>query len=628
MTMTRIRNRRLAAAGIAAAITASALAGVAAQAGVAGAQAVPGWHVLVYAVNDSSSDLPLGLDIDEMINASRSGVNFSVYVDSSDASAPDFHSQSLVNEGGAVIVEITNGTATVVDRRGELDSGSPDTLGWFVATSLLAHPAEKTAFVAWDHGSGWQGIAFDEDVTASGDTRRVSYLDAAELSSALEAGLAAAGREHFDVITLDACLMANFEIVSELHGNAQYLISSEELVPGLGLDYDSFSVFADPAADINSIFDTLAAGFVADIERESPFDADMMTLSLIDLNQAPSIDTALSTFSQAAASDVTANPQPYLDAANSVFKYGDTGDYWPGFIDLGEYLAVLNTADPAVVAARDALRATVDAAVLDQIGSQSYAAATGLTVYLPNEPREYDADYEQQPAAQFWRPFLSSFYDAQAQAVLTTDIGFTAETFTISQLEEGYVGITAPVTPNFNGSVELLAALPAADGSLNYFETDSGTVQNGAATASILPTLTTVTDGTNSAVPFTRYVMEDDGWHGYSQFTLQQPDGTVANLNWDRNEQDTGPFTLVDPAGMVVAYTPAPGDLAYPIVMVQAPGAQPVRQATAPALDATLPWTVSDQPIAPGTQVYVELQIKDAAGVVVDSLSGYLTVGG
>jgi hypothetical protein len=61
--------------------------------------------------------------------------------------------------------------------------------------------------------------------------------------------------------------------------------------------------------------------------------------------------------------------------------------------------------------------------------------------------------------------------------------------------------------------------------------------------------------------------------------------------------------------------------------MVQAPGAEPQRQATAPALDATVPWTVRDEPIAPGTQVYVELQIKDAAGVVVDSLSGYLTVG-
>ena len=170
MTMTKFRSRRLAAASVAAAISASAARRRRRAVRRRRTQAVPGWHVLVYTVNDSSSDLPLGLDIDEMINASRSGVNFSVYIDSSDASAPDFHSQTLPNEGGAVVVEITGGTATVAERRGELDSGSPDTLGWFVATSLIAHPAEKTAFVAWDHGSGWQGIAFDEDVTASGDT--------------------------------------------------------------------------------------------------------------------------------------------------------------------------------------------------------------------------------------------------------------------------------------------------------------------------------------------------------------------------------------------------------------------------------------------------------------------------
>src|SRR4029078_13106630 len=40
-----------------------------------------GWDILVYAVNDSSAALPLGLDLDEMINASRSGISFTVYVD-------------------------------------------------------------------------------------------------------------------------------------------------------------------------------------------------------------------------------------------------------------------------------------------------------------------------------------------------------------------------------------------------------------------------------------------------------------------------------------------------------------------------------------------------------------------
>lgn len=623
-------GRRLAAAAVASAIGAAcAFAGVASfeSANIADAQSVPGWHILVYTVNDSSADLPLGLDLDEMVNASRSGVNFTVYVDSSDASAAMFESAHIPNEGGAVIVEISGGAATITQRMGELDSGSPDTLGWFIATSLIAHPAEKTALVVWDHGDGWKGIAFDEDVSATGDSRRVSYLDAAELGSAMDAGLAAGGREQFDLLTLDACLMANFEVVSESYGNARHLISSEELVPGLGLDYDSFSVFADPTADITTIFDTLAAGFVNDVESESPSSSDMMTLSLIDLDQAPNIDAALSSFSHAAAADVAANPDSYLDAAAAGFRYGDTGDYWTGYLDLGEYLGRLTTSDPAVVTARDTLVATIGSAVLDQIGSPSYADATGLTVYFPTEPREYDENYELQPTAQFWRPFLTSFYDAQAQQVLDTDIGFVAEAFTIAPTGDGTYGITAPVTSNFSGSVELLAAIPAADGSLNYFETDSGTVVNGAATASITPTLTTISDGTNSAVPFTRYILEDDGWHGYSQFTLQQSGGSIANINWDRNEQDTGPLTLVDPSGTVVGYTPAPGDFAYPVIMVQAPGAQPERQATAPALDPNLQWTVQDAAIPTGTQVYVELQIKDAAGAIVDSLSGYLTVG-
>jgi len=61
--------------------------------------------------------------------------------------------------------------------------------------------------------------------------------------------------------------------------------------------------------------------------------------------------------------------------------------------------------------------------------------------------------------------------------------------------------------------------------------------------------------------------------------------------------------------------------------MIQPAGGQPERQATAPALDLNRPWTVIDDPIAAGSQVYVELQLKDATGVVVDSLSQYLTVG-
>ena len=175
-------------------------------------------------------------------------------------------------------------------------------------------------------------------------------------------------------------------------------------------------------------------------------------------------------------------------------------------------------------------------------------------------------------------------------------------TLTISTADaDGYYGIARPVTANFNGSIELLAALPDADGSLTYFETDSRHGRDGRATAALLPTLTTISDGTNSGVPFTRYVLEDDGWHGYSQFTLQRTDGSIANLNWDRTR--AGHRSVHDRrpdrhdrrlhAGRRRPRLPGRDGAAVRAVSRNA-------QATAPALDPTVPWTVSDDPIAAG----------------------------
>ena len=123
-----------------------------------------------------------------------------------------------------------------------------------------------------------------------------------------------------------------------------------------------------------------------------------------------------------------------------------------------------------------------------------------------------------------WRPFLSAFYEAQAEVVLQSDIGFVGESLSVESIGDGQYTIAGPITANFPGTIELLAALPDASGQLNYFETDSGSVVDGRAAAVLYPSLTTVSDGSTSAVPFTRYVREDDGWHGYSQFTLQRAD--------------------------------------------------------------------------------------------------------
>jgi hypothetical protein len=225
-------------------------------------------------------------------------------------------------------------------------------------------------------------------------------------------------------------------------------------------------------------------------------------------------------------------------------------------------------------------------------------------------------------------PFLSAYYDAQAGVVLQTDVGFAAEVLSVAVFADDsrYYHLSAPVTANFTGSVELVGATTDAAGVRTYFESDAGSVANGLASAYIYPTLTTVSDGLRSAVPFTRYVWQPDGQHGYSTFTLHRANGSVAQLNWDRRV-DQGPFTAVDSSGVVTAYTPQPGDLAYPVHLVQAAGSTPVGVTGVEPLDPNRAWTVRDEPLPAGTEVYVELRLLDANGDVVDSIAGILIAG-
>lgn len=617
-----MKSRRLAAA---AGLVAAAAGAVFPIDPVVAAPAGAPWHVFVYIVNDSEGQLPYGQDIDEMLVASMSGVDFTVFLDSSDLAGPGLVSPHVPNSGDAMLIEIADGVATVTQALGEVDSGSPDTLAWFLAQGLIAHPAEKNALVVWDHGAGWRGIAIDEDLSANG-TRAATYLDSSEITTAVTNGLAAGGRDRLDLLLFDACLMASFDSIgAAAAANVDYLIASEEVVPGLGFEYESFAVFSQPAVQPAQYFDTLAVAY----ERESG-DAGYgqdFTFSMFDLAHTTAIRDAITAFATAAAADVTVNPTPYLAATTSLHRYGTSGDTWHGFVDVGEYLNGLSGIGADAAAARDQLLAAIAAGRVGQRnGTPNFDAATGMTVYFPLEPREFDSRFERMPTSSPWMPFLSAFYDAQANVVLQTDVGFSAASIGVATLEPNIYEVSVPVTSNFIGSVELRASTVDASGLRTYFESDGGVVEDGVASALILPSLTTVSDGLREVVPYTRYVRQPDGTHGYSAFTLQRANGSTAQLNWDRRN-DVGPFTVVDANGVVVAYTPQPGDLAYPISVQQAPGGVLQQVQSDIGLDPNRHWTVTDALIPAGTEVLLELRLLDANGNVIDTIAGTLIAG-
>ena len=45
---------------------------------------------------------------------------------------------------------------------GEVNSGSPQTLAWFIKTAIKMFPAKKYGLSLWDHGGGWQGYGNDD----------------------------------------------------------------------------------------------------------------------------------------------------------------------------------------------------------------------------------------------------------------------------------------------------------------------------------------------------------------------------------------------------------------------------------------------------------------------------------
>jgi hypothetical protein len=267
--------------------------------------------------------------------------------------------------------------------------------------------------VLWGHGAGWRRVAFDEDASIS-DSRRSTWLELADLSVALDRGLASAGRDRLDLVVFDAGLMASIDTMGSLRGRADYVIASEEHMPALGLDYGAFAVLTQPTVDAATIFDAIARAFAPEV-ADSATDGGDFTLSMFDVTQTAAIEESLARFAAAAAADVVVNPGPYLQATTSVHRYGESGEYWLGFVDLGEYLNELVGVSPDVMDARDRVLAALEAARVGQRnGTPNFDAATGLTVYFPTEPSEYDNSFEDLATAPLWTPFLSAFYDAQA----------------------------------------------------------------------------------------------------------------------------------------------------------------------------------------------------------------------
>ena len=170
--------------------------------------------------------------------------------------------------------------ADVVGELPEANTGDPASLLDFVRWGLAEFPAEHTALVLWNHGSGWK----DDDIYAlarraglseaelpRADVRSVArrpagrslfatslqrileqpaalrailfddtskdFLDNQELKSVLDAVMADRQGAKLDLIGFDACLMNMVEVAHQVRHAFTYMAGSQEIEPGDGWPY-------------------------------------------------------------------------------------------------------------------------------------------------------------------------------------------------------------------------------------------------------------------------------------------------------------------------------------------------------------------------------------------------------
>lgn len=393
---------------------------------------------------------------------------------------------------------------TPVENLGEVDMGDPQSLLDFLVWGVQNFPAQHYMVVISSHGAGWRGIGPDE---GNGE----SNLELTEIDAALGAARAQLGIDKFDIVGFDACLMAVTDVALTLEAHADYVLFSQEVIPGNGWEY-AHSIAAMQA---NPDWDAFQVGAAFIDNYMTYYEAvgthTKLGLSLVETAGLPNLLAALQNFADTVAADTVGLLSALGTARNNSQTFGtslgDRADYY-SYVDLRDFMQWFSLqttiTDEAYNAALDVI-AAYDATVVYSLADSALPGATGLAVYLPTGPdyyTTYGVNYPDLAPASFafWQDYLNQFYstivtelDGSALELNITDV------FTLGEFGSS---VDRPVT-FFDaagvGVVDLTytVAYVNEDGSRTFVDTAPISY------TSILPTGETVIEYPNELTPST-----------------------------------------------------------------------------------------------------------------------------
>jgi hypothetical protein len=346
----------------------------------------------------------------------------------------------------------------VAQELGEVDMSDGQTLVEFIQWSVQNYPADKYVLILSDHGMGWPGGWSDPAPGGSGDSssplssRLGNNLYLMELDQALGQARAAAGIDKFEIIGMDACLMAQLEVMAALQPHANYAVASEEVEPSIGWAYASFlgELVQNPDMSGADLSKSIVAGYIIDDQRiqdpaaraefmrggsplggifgSNPASADQLaaqigrdvTLTAVDLNALSGLMTSYNDFAyqlQNEDQQLVAQARSYAQSYTSIFGR----EVPPSYIDLGHFVLLLqsNTSNAKTKQAADAVVASLQRTIIAEKHGNGRKGSTGLAIYFPNStlyrspisgPQSYTVLASRFASGSLWDDFLAFHY--------------------------------------------------------------------------------------------------------------------------------------------------------------------------------------------------------------------------
>ncbi len=303
--------------------------------------------------------------------------------------------------------QATNGNYETLVEHGELNLSDYQTMADFGVWAVEHYPARHYAFIAWDHGAGWEKRAPQDDPLTKGFSNDDHGSGAGEISisngdyARAMAQITAALGDKLDVVGFDACLMGMWEVAAATAPFAHYLVASGDTEPAWGWSYDLFMPGLVGNPDLTPL--ELATSIVDTYHEYSPNNG---TLAVVDLDTIDDLNDAMSDFADA----LMDNPSVYTQLGT----IRNATESFYGFYDIMHFALQVAASGSMPQVVKDAAQALVTQLEISIAYNQShFANSHGLTAYFPNS--SFNTAYQDEGAVwshnSTWDEFLIDYTD-------------------------------------------------------------------------------------------------------------------------------------------------------------------------------------------------------------------------